>query len=208
LNLFLAPEALPFTIALVLMVFIAILEVVSLLLAASPSAALDNLLPDVGENGLDGILGWLHLGKVPSLVLLLLFLMSFALFGYALQWIIFLLFNHFLAATIAAFIAFPIGIIAVRLLGAVVGRLIPYDESSAISEQSLLGLTGVVSQGVAQPGLAAQARVRDHHGRTHYLLVEPDTENEHLDEGTPILIVRKTGAIWRCIRNPHPDLLC
>jgi hypothetical protein len=56
-------------------------------------------------------------------------------------------------------------------------------------------------------GLAAQARVRDAHGRVHYLMVEPDLDDEVFEEGAQILIVRKAGAFYRCIANPHPNLI-
>ena len=36
-------------------------------------------------HGIEGALGWLHVGKVPVLVLLVLFLLGFALCGYAVQ---------------------------------------------------------------------------------------------------------------------------
>jgi len=208
LDWFLAPQTLPFAVAFALMLLIFLVETAGMLLAASPGHLLDNLLPeDFGEGALDRVLGWLHLGKVPSLVLLVLFLLGFSLAGYALQLTAEALFGHYLPALLAALLALPAGLSTTRTLGGVLVRLVPQDESSAVSEQSLLGLTGVVSQGIAKSGLAAQARVRDKYGRTHYLLIEPDISNEQFDEGTQILIVSKTGAIWRCIRNPHPELL-
>jgi len=208
LDWFLASQTLPFGVAFVLLILIVLVECLGLLLAASPSSALDNLLPDnLGEGALAHILGWLHLGKVPSLVLLVLFLLGFSLAGYTLQLITQSLFSEYLPALLAALLVLPAGLLTTHTFGSVLGRLIPHDESTAISEQSLLGLPGVISQGIAKNGLAAQARVRDQHGRTHYLLVEPDITDEQLGEGTPILIVSKPGAIWRCIRNPHPELL-
>jgi len=209
LNFLLAPQTLPFGVALTLMALILLVECVGLLLAASPGNVLDNWLPEnIGEgSGLDRALGWLHLGKVPSLVLLVLFLLGFSLAGYTLQLTVESLFGHYLPALFAALLALPVGLFTVRSLGVVVGRFIPQEETSAVSEQSLLGLPAVISQGIAKSGLAAQARVRDQHGRTHYLLVEPDIANEEFDEGTQILIINKNGAIWRCIRNPHPELL-
>jgi len=208
LDWLLAPQTLPFGVALALILLILLVECTGVLLAASPGSLLDNLLPDnLGEGGLDRALGWLHLGKVPSLVLLVLFLLGFGLAGYTLQLTVESIFGHYLPALLAALLALPVGLFTVRSLGAIFGRLIPHDESSAVSEQSLLGLPGVISQGVAKNGLAAQARVRDKHGRTHYLLVEPDMANEVFNEGTQVLIVNKNGAIWRCIRNPHPELL-
>jgi len=207
LDWFLASQTLPFGVAFVLLILIVLVESLGSLLAASPGHLLDNLLPeDFGEGALDRLLGWLHLGKVPSLVLLVLFLLGFSLAGYGLQLTIGALFGHYLPALLAALLVIPVGLFTTRSLGGLLARLIPHDESSAISEQSLLGLPGIISQGIAKDGWAAQARVRDKHGRTHYLLVEPDITDEQFDEGTPILIVSKVGAIWRCIRNPHPEL--
>jgi len=38
-------------------------------------------------------------------------------------------------------------------------------------------------------------------------MVEPDLAEEEFAQGTEVLIVQKTGAIYRGIRNPHPALL-
>jgi hypothetical protein len=95
----------------------------------------------------------------------------------------------------------------VRGLGALIAHIVPRDETSVVSEQSLVGRVGVVTAGVARRGLAAQARVRDALGRSHYLMVEPDLEDEVFEEGAQVLIVRKAGAFFRCIANPHPGLM-
>jgi hypothetical protein len=55
--------------------------------------------------------------------------------------------------------------------------------------------------------MAGQVRIRDAFGRAHYLMVEPDLDDEQFPAGTAVLIVKKVGAIYRGIRNPHPDLL-
>jgi hypothetical protein len=47
----------------------------------------------------------------------------------------------------------------------------------------------------------------DANGRAHYVMVEPDITDQTLDEGTAIVLVRKAGARFKCIRNPHPELL-
>ena len=103
MNLFTAPETLPFGVAVALIVAIAVLEGVGMLVALSPSNVIDDLLPQaVPESGLDRVLGWLHLGRVPALVLLLIFLLGYALFGYALQKVAFTLLGGFLPAVRAA----------------------------------------------------------------------------------------------------------
>lgn len=208
MNLFTSPETLPFGVAVALIVAIALLEGLGMLIALSPSNLIDHWLPDHSvETGTDKVLGWLHLGRVPALVLLLLFLLGYALFGYALQKVAFNLLGGFLPGWLAGLLAVPPGLATVRGLGALVAHIVPRDETSAVSEQSLVGRAGVVSAGAARRGLAAQARVRDAHGRVHYLMVEPDLDEEVFEEGAQILIVRKLGAFYRCIANPHPNLI-
>jgi hypothetical protein len=207
-SLFTAPETLPFGVAFALIVAIALIEGLGMLAAMSPSNLIDSVLPDIhGDGGLDRMLGWLHLGRVPSLVLLILFLAGYALFGYSLQMVVHGLFGIYLPTWIASLLAVPSGLATVRGLGSLVTHIIPQDETSIISEQSLVGRAGVVSGGTARRGLAAQARVLDSYGRTHYLMVEPDIDGDVFETGAQILVVRKIGAIYRCIVNPHPSLL-
>lgn len=208
MSLYAAPETLPFGIGLALIVAIALLEGIGMMMSLSPSNWLDDLLPDVSsDSGLDKLLGWLHLGKVPSLVLLILFLMGYTVFGYSLQMACHGLLGFYLPGWLAGLLAVPSGLATVRGLGALIARIIPKDESSAVSETTLIGRTGTITGGTARRGLAAQARVKDALGRTHYLMVEPDLDDEVFDEGCQVLIVRKVGAVHRCIVNPHPDLM-
>ena len=212
MSLFTVAETLPFGVAVALIVVIALLEGIGMLVAVSPSNVLDQWLPDLDgslpESGhLDQLLGWLHLGRVPSLVLLVLFLAGYAVFGYGLQIVLHGLTGLYLPGWVAGLLAVPAGMVTVRSLGALIARILPRDETSAVSENTLIGRAGVVSAGTARPGLAAQARVRDSYGRIHYLMVEPDLAGDEFSEGDQVLIVRKVGAFWRCIANPHPALL-
>ena len=201
-----APETWPFGASLAVLVGLSVIEGAGLLLAHSPSQMLDSLLPDMPD-GADGLLGWLHVGKVPLLVLLILFLSGFALAGYVLQASIQSFSGVLLPAWLASIPAFLMGISTVKGIGGVLAKIIPQDESSAVSEQTLIGRTGIVIQGNARDGMAAQAKVRDSYGRSHYVMVEPDLIEEIFDEGSDILLVKKVGARFKCIRNPHPTLL-
>lgn len=208
MSLFTAQQNLPFGIGFALIVGIALIEGLGMLVSQSLSNHLDDLLPEIdGDSGLDRVLGWLHVGKVPALVLLLLFLSGYTLFGYSLQVVAHGLFGGYLPAWLAGLLAVPAGMATVRGLGSLIAHIVPRDETSVVSEQSLVGRVGVVVSGVARRGLAAQAKVKDSHGRSHYLLVEPDIDDEVFDEGTQVLIVRKVGAFYRCIANPHPTLM-
>ena len=120
-------------------------------------------------------LGWLHFGKVPILVILVIFLTTFALAGFVAQF-----------AAQARDRALPAlaggggarvrrrGGRASASLGGALGRIIPRDETTAVSDASLVGRIGSVVIGTARAGRPAQARVRDQHGTSHYVMVEPE----------------------------------
>jgi Protein of unknown function (DUF1449) len=199
-------ETWPFASALAIMVGLAVLEGLGLLFAHSPSSAIDSLLPEIPD-GVDSPLGWLHLGKVPALVLLILFLAGFAVAGYVIQGVTYKLMGSIWPAWVASVPAVFAGFATVSGVGSLLERVMPKDETSAVSEMTLIGRAGVIVKGHAKAGLAAEAKVRDSYGRSHYVMVEPDVETDVFNEGSDVLLVKKVGARFRCIRNPHPELL-
>lgn len=205
MSWFTATATWPFWVALLLILGIAVLEGIGLLLAISPSNVLDAWLPDFDDaEWLGRVLGWLHLGRLPSLVLLLLFLTGFAVFGFALQHLLQTLTGHTLPALLASVLAVPAGMAGTRSLGGLLVHVLPRDESSAVSDQSFVGRSAIITAGHARRGLAAQARVKDQYGCTHYLMVEPDLEEQPLAEGSEVLLVSKPGSFYRAIPHPHP----
>lgn len=206
MTLFLAPETMPFGVALLIMIGLGVIEALGAFTALGPSELLDHHL-DLDGLDLDGPLGWLHVGKVPLLVLFILFLLGFAVSGYAIQMSCDALFGGYLPAVVAALPAGFFGLSSVRVVGGVLARIIPKDETTAVSEQTLIGRAGVVVTGTARQGMAAEVKVRDQHGNHHYLMVEPDEAGVEFEQGTEVLIVKKQGATYRGIRNPHPALI-
>jgi hypothetical protein len=86
MSLFLAPETWPFAVASLLILGIAVIEGMALLIGTSVAGWLDNLhhSPDAPDAP-DSWLGWLQVGKVPLLILAIVFLALFALAGFALN---------------------------------------------------------------------------------------------------------------------------
>jgi hypothetical protein len=203
MNLFLSPETFPFGVAIGLMLGLALLEVVGTLVSLSPGHALDNLVGDIDHAG---PLGWLHVGRTPLMVLLILFLAGFGLSGYVMQAVFAGVSGSYASAWLVAPGAMLLGLGVVRTLGGLIGRLVPQDETASVSEETLVGRPGVIMRGDARREMAAEARVRDEHGAVHYLMVEPQTDDETLEQGAEILIVGKIGARFHAIRNPHPQL--
>jgi hypothetical protein len=208
-----SPGNAPFLVAICMMVFIGAIEGLSLLIGTGLLHHLDSFFAVHLDHAADvfpgdGVLGWLHIGRVPLLVLLVLFLMGFAIVGLALQWAVAGLVGAPLPPLIASAIAAACSVPAVHLLGGQIARHIPRDETSAISEESFVGRVARLTAEQAGAGQPGQAKLTDEHGRTHYLLVVPDDPEVRFDRGDAVLIVsRASGSLFHAIRNPRPDLL-
>lgn len=206
-DLLLAPQAWPFAVALTLVAAIGGLEALALLGGFDMLGWADGALSH-DLDGADAGLGWLHVGKVPLLVLLLILLTAFAGLGYLGLGLMRGLLGVFppvwLSAPAALLGALPV----VRVCGSAVGRLVPRDESSAVSLDTLVGRVATVVNGTARAGYPAQARVRNEAGQSFYVHVEPDAPDLTLASGQSVLLVKQiSGARFLAIANPRPDLL-
>ena len=101
IELYSAPQNLFFSVALTLMFLIGLTQIISVTFGLGLDGVLDDLLPDFDADidvDLDadagahadmgmmgGIMGWLHIGKVPLLISLSFFLLFFAFIGYGAQ---------------------------------------------------------------------------------------------------------------------------
>jgi hypothetical protein len=209
-NLFLAPESWPFAVAVVLLLAIAVIEGAGLVIGMSVFGWLDNLLPDDPMAGglSEAWLGWLHLGKVPLLVLLTLLLTAFAVIGLTFNGIAHRFFGIYPPPLIGAVVAFLGALPVVRLSAAGIARIMPADETSAVPLTSLVGRIAVVVNGTARPGYPAQAKTRNESGQTFYVHVEPDKDGIEFKTGESVLLVSQiSGARFHAIVNPRPDLL-
>lgn len=218
LELMFASENLVFTIALLLMLLIGILEVVALVFGASMASSLDSFLPEVelsphtevgqleADSALSRFFSWLRIGEVPLLMLLVVFLLSFGLVGLLLQSIMQSVFGLMLSGWLAVPIVWVISLPAVRLGGSILQKIMPRDETSAVTSDSLLGRIAIITLGNARVNYAAEARVKDQHGYQHYVQVEPDDPTDVLEQGTEILLLTRSGVIYKAIKNHNPHL--
>lgn len=206
-----APETWPFTVATFLLLLIAIVEGIALLLGSSLSQSLQHLLPDHGDvhvGAFDKLLGWLSFGRVPLLVLMVLFLASFALTGFALNLVVRHLFGFWLPTLVASAAAFLVTLPIVRLTGAGLARLIPQDQTYAVSFDSLVGRVATIVNGTARAGYPAQAKVANEHGQMLYVMVEPEAEGMTFQSGERVLLNRRiAGNRFVGAVNPWPDLI-
>jgi hypothetical protein len=216
-DFLLAPQNFPFDVALAIMALLTLLEFLAMFFAGSTSHVLDGLFPELHLGDVDGseiaaasfldrFLGWLHFGKVPVLMLLALFLLGFGFSGLALQGVLRNTLGFMLPGWLAALAVLPVTMPFVRIGGSVLAKVMPRDETQSVSAQSFIGQVATIVLGTARAGSAAQARLRDKHGQTHYVMVEPDEDGEQFDAGQAVLIVAQAGHTYRVIRADNAAL--
>ncbi len=223
---FFSSENVPFAAAIVMMVGLGVLEGLGLFFGTGISHLLDSLIPDLDANvdvGADAstavdaahgptpglvshILGWLRVGQVPLLILLVWFLFCFGILGLGLQALLFAVAGFMLPGWLAALPVLVACLPLVRGFGGLVGRLMPKDDTQAVGLDTFVGRIAVVVLGTAKEGEAAQARLTDRFGRAHYVRVEPDAQDLEFPQGTEVLLVKREGALFRAIKNPSPIL--
>jgi hypothetical protein len=204
MSFFLLPESLPYVAALGVLIALGIIEGLSLLFGASAWHWLDGM---VGHEPPDGFLGWLHVGRAPLLVLVAIFLTMFAITGLVINMLgaglLHLVPPRWASVPLAVLASIPV----MRALGTGIGRLMPREETYAVSFASLVGRVATML-GHARAGYAAQAKTSDGQGHTLYLMVEPDETVGELAIGSDVLLVRQIdGSRFVAIPNPRPDLL-
>lgn len=204
MNLLALPECAPFVVALGVLLVLGALEGAALVFGASPSHWLDGVF---GLHPPDGFLGWLHLGRAPLLALCAVFLTVFALGGLVLNLLALNILRHPMPVLVSVPVALFAALPAVRAIGGLIARLIPRDETYAVSFASLVGRVATML-GPARTAYAAQAKTSDGRGHTLYLMVEPDATIDELASGSDVLLVRQiSGSRFAAIPNPRPDLL-
>ena len=221
---FFAPGNTPFAVAILLVALIAVVEIVGLLVGFSASGAIDSQLPDldvdadfsppasplhadahapdgIGPGPLSQVLSWLCVGRVPVLVLLIVFLCAFGLAGFFVQMVADGIFGFSLPAVLASIPALATAFPATRYVGLALAKVMPKEESEAVSQTEFVGKVALVTRGTARRGMPAEAKLADPHGQTHYVLVEPDEDAATFSQGAEVLIVQQTGSVYRVIAS-------
>jgi len=187
-----------FSLALAIMIGLLLLELLTMMLGASLSGLIDNILPDINSDlevsgtGISSkLLGWFYIDKVPALIALIIFLLIFGLLGLMTQTIT----NKFLNLLIESWIITPLVLLISIPISAGINRvfsvLVPTEETTAVTTDSFIGKVAIITQGIAKFGLPAEAKLKDEHGQTHYVRVEPENKLDEFTKGTSVILFDK-----------------
>lgn len=199
------------------MLAIGVIELLSLLIGFSPSASIEAALPGVDVPDLEApelsgaevgplsqVLSWFSVGRLPFLALLVIFLTSFGLAGYVVQWSAHSALGSPLATWLAAIPALIAAGYATRHLGRWLGDIFPRDQSEAASRSELVGSYATIIRGEARQGQPAEAKTTDLRGRTHYILLEPGEPGTTYSAGDRVFLVGRDKNIYRAITRLTP----
>ena len=209
-DLLTAPEALPFSLALLLFFVVTIVEIVLVWIGMGADLGIDLSLdvdtPSLADGTGGWLLDWLGIGRVPYLISLAGFLFCFGILGLFIQDLQLETLGTALPWPFVAVGCTLVSLPVVRLLNRGLGRVWPRDvESSAVTQESLVGHEAVVVMGTVTASDPGQIKVRDPHGTTHYGLALADTDQETFPPGDRLLVVGRRGATFLVIRHPHPS---
>ena len=201
---------LPFSVSLTVMMFFVLLEILSLSLGGGLSEIMDALLPDIDMDIdlpdseptlLTQLLSWFRIGEVPLFMLILVALTAFGISGLFLQTLVQNITGDLLPPLIAVVPASFCTIPLVRITSGLLSAYMPKDETTAVSEDTLVGRPAIIIAGTAILGKPVQAKVQDEHQQTHYILVEPESAEEKFNAGETVLLTKKNGATFQAVRE-------
>lgn len=198
-----------FAIAIGFVIALALLEGIGMLIGLSLMGLLDQISPieldldvdaEFTDTGLTPLLGWLCLNKLPLLIWLVLFLTSFSIAGYCINYIIINALNSLAPPILVYILASFAALFLTRFLGIPLGRVLPKSESSAVSNNSFKGLIAKITIGTAQINSPAEAILLDKYNQKHYVMVSPDDEKEIFTQGEEVVLVEKKDNIWLAVK--------
>jgi len=220
-ELLTSPGAIPFALALAVVVGLFLLEIASALLGGSilgvgtdaPDVDVDvdfDFSADVDAgaelaDGLDavdtpevgtstsGIFTWIGARDVPILIWLVSFLTMFGLFGLVLQSVMVSILGFQISGLAAMFLVAPPALAVTRVIANWVALIMPKTQTTALRARHLGGYNGTITQGTASRGKPAEVKIKDRHGNIHYLRVEPLHDDDSFAQGADVTLIRKRG---------------
>ena len=146
---------------------------------------------DSGTSAAGGLMSLLGIGRLPFTIWLVVFLIVFAGVGVSIQTLAENLSGSPLHAWLAAVFAGGGALPLTGVLARPMAKILPHDETSAVTLGSLVGRRGTITTGCARVGSPARTRVLDRHGQPHFVMTEPHDPAGELREGDEVLLVRR-----------------
>ena len=204
-SFFLAESNFWFNVAIGTILALFLLEVASMLFGISVLGMLDtdadvDVDADLDSGGFSSVLNWLSIDKLPTMVWLTLLFASFGLLGYITNFVFVKTTGSFAPAIISLPVASVVGLIVTGRMGGIIARMMPKNESSAVTTDEFVGNVAQITLGKAVVGSPAEAKFIDQHNQPHYVMVEPMEGTDSFLQGDQVVLVQKTSSGWLATR--------
>jgi hypothetical protein len=202
-DILLAPDVRPFAVAAAIMAAVGAIELLTTLVGFSIGEFVGNDIAVEADShdALGGLFLWINAGRLPLLILIILVLGVFSIEGFLLQGI-----AHGLGLTVPAWIAglaaFAGTIPVVRVTSRGIARIIPRDETYAVSDADFVGKVASVSVGPLDQGLPGRVRLKDVFGNWHTVPARASPDSESLAVGASVLLVDRDARSFVAIAAP------
>lgn len=133
-----------------------------------------------------GVMNIVNPNRIPLAAFIFLFIGLFSIVGFSIQWINLNLSGSLFSMTFASIISLIITLPLARFVSIVVGKIMPRDETNAISKLSLIGSSGILSVGPIDGLHQGVARFADKYGVDHQFLVR--TTGIFIDTGETVVL--------------------
>ncbi len=201
-SLFFSTHFLVFTLALISMLLLAIMELVGSTFKTSPLGWLTSRLPKFVHR----VVIKTKINQLPIFTIIILSLLSFGLIGYGMQFLWFAAYNHFASVWVLMLPVILLSILFTIFLSHWLSQLAFQQPATTLSAApELLGRIATMCGGVARPGISSHARVRDELGQLHYIEVQPEFGELLLH--SDVILVAKQQHIYLAKTLPKDNQL-
>jgi hypothetical protein len=202
-DILLAPDVRPFAVAAAIMAAVGAIELLTTLVGFSIGELVGNdvTVESDGHDALGGLFLWINAGRLPLLIFIVLALGVFSIEGFLLQGIAHGV-GMTLPAWIAALAAFAGTMPVVRTASRGIARIIPRDETYAVSDADFVGKVATVSIGPLDQGLPGRVRLKDVFGNWHTVPARADPSSQALAVGASVLLVDRDTKSFVAIAAP------
>ncbi|MGK9173874.1 YqiJ family protein [Yokenella regensburgei] len=200
----------PYLFAIAFVALVGAVEIISLFFGNVISGTLDSHLGDydgAASGHLQQFFHYLNFGRVPALVVLCLIAGGFGLSGILLQHLSVTLFQFPLPNLLLTPFCLLFSVVCTHYTGKLLGRWLPGDETSAITEEDFIGKMAIITGHTACAERPCEGKFTDNFGQVHYLLLEPE-EGKEFKKGDKVLIIcRLSASRYLAELNPWPNEL-
>jgi hypothetical protein len=202
-DILLAPDVRPFAIAAAIMVALGAIELLTTLVGFSLAELVgkDVAVEADSHNGLGGLFLWINAGRLPLLILIILALGVFSIEGFLLQGVAHMV-GTAVPVAIAALAAAAGSVPVIRTTSRGIARIIPRDETYAVSESDFVGKVAMVSIGPLDQGLPGRVRLKDVFGNWHTVAARASLDSAPLPVGASVLLVDRDTKSFIAISAP------